>query len=153
MSRTLAALLSVLFIQDAGPTRDPWAGFPDGSWALIESKDTQEKETTTLRQKFIVQIETGGRVACLITQQDDETDKPLRPRRSVHVPGALVTELLGTASRTASEKTQVGDRAIACERTDYELKDGELEVRGIVWRTKELGIPYRELKRGMGQDV
>ena len=153
MSKTLAVLWFVLFIQDPGPTRNPWAGFPDGSWALIESVDTQGKETTILRQKFIVRIETGGRVACLITQQDDAGDKPIRPRRSVHVPGVLVTELVGTASKTASEKFQVGDRSIACERSDYELKDGDLDVRVTAWRTKELKIPYRELKRGMGRDL
>jgi hypothetical protein len=64
-----------------------------------------------------------------------------------------VTGLAGTPSKTASESLQIGDRSIACERTEYELKDGDLEVRGIAWRTKELKIPYRELKRGMGKDI
>ena len=153
MSRTLAVFLSLLFIQDLAPPRNPWAGFPDGSWALIESADTQEKDTTILRQKYIVRIETGGTVALLITQQGDPSDHPVRPRRSVHIPGAPVTELAGTAAKTASEKLQVGDRAIDCERSDYELKDGELEIRVAAWRTKDLRIPYRELKHGSGKDI
>lgn len=154
MTRTCAVLLLAgFFIQDTAMTRNPWAGFADGSWVIMENTMAVDQDKKTSREKTIVRLTKDGAIRQEVCQEMDGGFGPPGSQR-MHLQGSGAEKDAGTASKPKAAELQIGVRKIACEVTEYELKDAtkDFEARTIVWRTKEVKIPYREMKRN-GSDV
>ena len=63
--------------------------------------------------------------------------------------GSLVEEMGWKAGEPRAAELEIGQRKIACKVTEYAAKDSarDVESRVWVWRTEEVKVPYRELRR------
>jgi hypothetical protein len=149
MTRLLFAAISpLLLLQDPHPSRNPWSGFPDRSWAVIEKVTTVEGKAKTEKQRFTVRIEADGSVTHLVSKEEHGTAIFFEERR--HIPGADPAVIGGFPSKPKKVELKFGDRTLACEMTEFEIKneskDGE--IRASLWRTKDVRLPYREIETG-----
>jgi hypothetical protein len=142
---SLAAVAFLLLAQDPKPIRNPWAGFPDGSWSVIETVKTKEGKSTTEKRRFTVRIEADGGVTHLVSKEEDKPAIFFEERR--HIEGATPESFGGKGSKPQAVELKIGDRKIACDLTEHRHKDEaqRLETGIRVWRTKEIRVPYREL--------
>jgi hypothetical protein len=147
-----AAVTTLVLIQDAKPTRNPWAGFSNGSWAVIETTKTLDGKMSTDKQRYTVRVEADGIVTHLVSKEEDKPAIFFEERK--HIPGADPSVIGGVASNPKGVELKIGDRTIACELTEFEIKGGsdDGEIRTSLWRTKDVRLPYRELKTG-GRDI
>ena len=147
-----AAVAALVLFQDPKPVRNPWAGFPDGSFAVIESVTTNDGKTTTEKQRFTVQIEKDGGVTHLVSKEEKDPSIFFEVRH--HTPGNAPDKSWGTTSKPKPAELTLGGKKLACEITDYVHRDEgrRVEVRARVWRTRDLKVPYREIKRD-GADI
>lgn len=147
--RPLLLLALAAALQQGAPiTRDPWSGFGPGSWVTIREKTVAEGKTTYVREKIIItSIEDGAPMLEARAEKGGAYPPPGQVRR--HMRGSLVEEMGWKASEPRAAELEIGPRKIACKVTEYVAKDSARDVdsRVLVWRTEEVKIPYRELRR------
>jgi hypothetical protein len=147
--RPLALLALAAALQQGGSiTRDPWSGFRPGSWVIIRDKTIADGKTTWAREKItITSIEDGAPLLEARPEKGGGYPPPGQVRR--HMRGALVEEMGWNEAEPRAEEFQIGKRKVACKVTEYFVKDSEreLESRIWIWRTEEVKVPYRELRR------
>jgi len=130
-------LLAALALQD------PFAGFPEGSWVILERLMKSDGREETRRERKTV-VKDGVRI-----ERDRgngfEDDSVAR-----HIHGKAPEDLKATSSR--EEDVTVGDRKIRCKVTEYADEREGVRVQIAVWRGADLKIPYRELQMD-GPDI
>jgi len=147
--RTLLVLALAAALQQGAPvTRDPWAGFGPGSWITIREKMVADGKTTTTREKIIItSIEDGAPMLEARAEKSGSYPPPGQMRR--HTRGSLVEEMGWKAGEPRAEEFMIGAKKVACKVTEYGVKDStrDLESHVWIWRTEDVKIPYRELRR------
>jgi predicted transcriptional regulator len=150
----LAALAVGCLAQDSKIVADPWAGFPLGSWAVIETTNSVDQEATTERQKFTVAAFEGTRP--VLYMRKGEGDAFPEPDQVItrDAPGLPDQQPGWKSSPEREERLEIGGKKVACKVTEFthENRAREVSNRVTIWRTTDVKIPYREVKK-IGADL
>src|SRR5688572_145497 len=142
MKAALALILAFL-VQDKPPVRNTWAGFPDGSWVVIETAESADDKTSKKKHRFEVDHLADGAIVCQINEESDVPAIFFEERTIQH--GRGVEEDFA-ASTAKAETLEIGGRKIACASVSFQGKESDADGRkdATLWTTKELKVPYRE---------
>lgn len=149
----LMLLLAAALLQAPPESRDPWAGFAAGSWALIVKKNTLDGVTTVTREKHVLVAGDAGRPRHELWTEIDgvliRTSPDIR-----HVPGLLPEEPPMKILSTRSEELAIGAAKFPCAVVEYggEFPDIQAKASITIWRSADFRVPYRELPKD-GRDI
>ena len=150
----LAALAGALLAQEPPPTPDPWAGFGIGSWIIVETTSSVDNQSTTERERITFAATEGTRPILHVRKAvGDEYPEPDQVR--THQPPGLPDQQTSwKAAPVREEKIDIGGRKVACKVSEFTYVNAAKEIsnRVTVWKTSEVKIPYREVKRS-GPDL
>jgi hypothetical protein len=147
---------------DDGSVRDPWQGFPVGSW-IIESEIVKQGDQVkqTRREKSLRIQGAGG-----LPTPPDRIVRSIRPeqdgefrdtgRLSLHVPGAVPAAMEGAKLiAMRSETLEIDGESYECDVKTWRVTGGRqraIEAKYTLWQTRALDIPYREVS-SQGPDL
>ena len=144
----LALAAAVILLQDAKPDRNPWGGFPDGSYVVLESERTIDAVKKTVREQ--ITVDTGDEMTHSVGKYTEKGEPPIFFERRKHLPGKGVATLGGVVAKPAAEAVDIGGKSIDCEKIEYGYEKDGRKCKAVAWRTKEIKIPYREIQRDGG---
>ena len=152
---TLLCAVLLLVVSGAGAgadppktDRDPWNGFPVGSWAIQTESFTRGDKTETRREKQTrVAAKDPGTIQ-LSTRAEGKTPGAFDGAESTswHIPGydpALDPKC--TLLDTSKQDLMIQGKKYACEVKKYDLTRGENKATAVFWHCKGVDVPYREL--------
>lgn len=144
----VCALANADEAKDRKNEHDPWHGFPKGS-AVVITEISQQGDVE--QQKTTKAVRTGGVLGdstiSLFREKDGQfAENP--DRQSIHVDGLLPSEMPGaklTAKRTDS--LVIDETKFQCDVEEYRgtKPAKQQEAVFVIWRCKNVVIPYREL--------
>ena len=131
---------------DRGAMRDPWNGFPKGSWIILTDQ-MQHGEKEVQRTEKIVR-KAGAEISLERYVQQDGTFSDTPKSTSHHIPGfdpaknpkaKLIKEHGG--------KLSIDGKEYECKIKEYTISnpEKEVEVACTVWIHTDAIAPYREL--------
>jgi len=150
----LAAVAAGCLAQDSKVAPEPWAGFPVGTWAVFETTNSVDGNATSERQKITVIALEGTRPVLAMRKADGENFPEPDQFLTRREPGLPDQQPGWRASPERDEKLEIGGKKFACKVTEftYENKAKAIANRVTVWRTPDVKVPYREVKK-MGADL
>ncbi len=149
----MTLLLAATLLQAPPESRDPWAGFAAGTWAVFQKKNTLDGVTTVTREKHVLVAGDGDRLLHELWTEVDGTLK--RTSADIrHVPGLLPEEPPMKILSSRSEDVAIGAATFPCAVVEYagDFPGKQAKASITVWRSADLRVPYRELPKD-GPDI
>jgi len=143
--------------------RNPWAGFPEGSWIVVEETGVRGSEKRETRTKLVLIKAVGepssdgswsGEIAEFVQKNGEFPEKP--KSHWVHVPGRDPERTPGAKLvKTRTENVKVDGVAHACEVKEYivSVPAKGIELTLVLWRRNGFDVPYREMQLTNSPDI
>lgn len=144
---TCLIFAAVSMAKPAGNERDPWDGFPKGSWAIVSESMTRDGKTITKVEK-LTRIDDEGKRIRLRRQVEGKTKGLFDggSSTSTHVYGFDPATAEGSRLTESAKKDLIIEgKKYSCEVKKYELKSKKREAVVTFWHCSTVSIPYREL--------
>ncbi len=145
--------LAALLLQAPPESRDPWAGYAAGTWAVLLKKNTLDGVTTVTREKHVLVAGDGNRLRHeLWTEVEGELKRTSADIR--HVPGLLPEDAPMKVVASRQEEVAIGSVKFPCAAVEYagDVPEKQLKTSITVWRSADVRVPYRELPKD-GPDI
>jgi hypothetical protein len=144
MKRALALVLATFLVQDKPPVRNTWAGFPDGSWVVIETTESADGKASKKKHRLEVDHLADGAIVCQINEESD-VPAVFFEERTIQ-PGRGVEEGTTKAETWKADSLEVSGRKVDCKAFTYYSKEANAKGKqaATLWTTPEIKVPYRE---------
>ena len=144
MKSAVALILGALLVQDKAPVRNTWAGFPDGSWVVIETTESADGKTAKKKHRHVVDHLADGAVVC---QVNEETDVPaiMFEERTIQ-PGRGVEQDNKRDGDGRTEVVEIGGKKYDCTLQRYSSPEANANGKQAVnvYSSTLIKVPYRE---------